>query len=280
MHHHPRHPAAAFTLVELLVVIAIIALLIGILLPVLGAAKEAAKAGVCRSNIRQIAIANTTYAVDNHEFLVPASFDIANELHRWHGFRAATSDAFDPARGPLRDYLGEDGKVKRCPSFNNYREDSPGVWSLTFEAGCGGYGYNSNYLGGRSDRHFYPDDSRYTAATHEIMQPSGTVLYADAGLWQQSGSDLFLIEYSFLHPPYFLTPDGVQTSWGHPTPSLHFRHGGLTASVAWADGHVSSPRIEWSAPNTYCTMLSPTDLFNLGSGWFGPNDRNDLYDLQ
>ena len=53
---HGRRCGGAFTLVELLVVIGILAVLVGILLPTLGRARESAKAVQCLSNLQQIGV--------------------------------------------------------------------------------------------------------------------------------------------------------------------------------------------------------------------------------
>lgn len=56
---------SAFTLIELLVVIAVIALLIGILLPALGSARNAGRSAACLSNTRQLTLAANMYMQDN-----------------------------------------------------------------------------------------------------------------------------------------------------------------------------------------------------------------------
>jgi prepilin-type processing-associated H-X9-DG protein/prepilin-type N-terminal cleavage/methylation domain-containing protein len=117
----PRRNVAAFTLIELLVAIGIIAILAGLLLPVLSAAKNRAQAARCVSNLKQFALALELYARD-HDDRLPPNADGRHEalgakwVEGWLGLPGpdCTNTLF-LQRSLLAPYLGREVGIWRCP---------------------------------------------------------------------------------------------------------------------------------------------------------------------
>ena len=95
----------AFTLIELLVVISIIALLIGILLPALSAARQTANAATCLSRLRNIGQGLYIYANENKQSLPPGTSNNTNWALLLYNTMGASGSSFaDQSRD---DFLNE-----------------------------------------------------------------------------------------------------------------------------------------------------------------------------
>lgn len=133
----------AFTLIELLVVVAIIVVLIAILMPSLGQAREQSKQVVCGTNVRQLVTAFFVYAEENGTILPYASAQFS-------GTQVMTWDKLihRQINGTLSDYdllnstlTSNAPKVLRCPSDTTIRPSWAvnAVRSYSMPAGAQGY---------------------------------------------------------------------------------------------------------------------------------------------
>jgi len=243
----------AFTLVELLTVLAIVGILAALIMPAISRARDAAKSTAGLSNLRQLAQANLAYASDHRGQFCPAtSF---NNRRRWHGERANSSAPFDPTKGFLAPYLGQSGRVKLCPRFDDLDQSA-----TSFELGTGGYGYNSAYIGGT------PLDWTIPNFLQRLPNPARTVMFASTAFAVASGPQ----EYPSTEPYQSLAPSGQPN--GALQPSTHFRHDGK-AHVAWCDGRVTA-----ESPNAaVSTNYYGGDNTRHHIGWFGPTDHNGYW---
>ena len=234
-----RHTNGGFTLIELLVVIALIAILMAILMPALGLARDQGRKMKCAGNLRSLALANNVYVANNDDWTVPCRFITPSGTTLWTSnkqFRKYIGyDVTDPGLSTVQT-----PKKYKCPS------DRQKAYAHAYNVETGtttgtlvSYGYNIEdfypSVGSPSwDATMLMDVLGYKMTT--IQQPATKMQFNEAQDWwsKWKGAD-------YIHGWDVLGQMGTVNQYkavgcGGPT---MYRHN-ESANLAFYDGHVET----------------------------------------
>lgn len=225
----------AFTIIELLVVIAIIAILAGILIPILGTAREQARRAVCRSNLKQIGVAITMYSDQYNGQMPYQGFIICNTSTFTISHFDWTYMPYPPMRplglGLLYPRYLSDLSVFFCPSANYNTKDGVGGlqnWGRDQEPGV-----TSSYLYKAINAHQAfnmrnPEVRRVVGSAYQLTQHKAIVM---DNLWSLGGVVRHNHRGEFVN---ILFSDGRVTGVPDPDHKAEYK-APVQACWAWAD---------------------------------------------
>ncbi|MEM9883478.1 MAG: prepilin-type N-terminal cleavage/methylation domain-containing protein [Planctomycetota bacterium] len=210
----------AFTLIELLVVLTIASLLVSLVLPVLGASREAARDLSCKANLQQMNIgwsavlADTRHRIpETHSASVPPGNPAADPVfQRWDLL------LFDRMNTPI--VPGQRPRIV-CPASRD------AFGSIDNTSGHTTYGVSVRWDLGSA-----PGDNE-RKSWDMLLSPSTYPFFADTDALRIGDLEIIRDEFGLRTSPY--------TS---PTWQLGFFHPEATTNIAWGDGHVSSRRTD------------------------------------
>ena len=248
--------ARGFTLIELLVVIVVIAILAGLLLPALSAAKSKAKGVVCKSNIRQITLGLVLH-VDDY-----GHYPVYNDPK----FRRKNNALWPQMLEPYTNARWT-SQLYKCPEYKGLTIEGR-IEGDPLSNPLGSYGYNANGvkwrqsnlgLGGDHSKDLFSYDESQWENTqteirpikeHQVKSPSDMIALGDANLAFVSSENLRT--YYDLE-----VPEGTYSGWGlldvnhrnfwqqikplntNIIHAVQQRHGGRY-NVGFCDGHIES----------------------------------------
>lgn len=234
--HRPRQ---AFTLIELLVVMMIIAILMGLLLPMIRLVKEMARGTSCQSRQRQIGMFITNYVGENSG-LLPA----AGAGYPGYWYHLITGET---GLSPVPP----ESAVFMCSEDRHRAGDiaSPGSPNPAWRDGWISQGYNVQGLGGTGGPWFSTDTSHGSYASAAVLgqvaKPSMTVLVCDV----LANNNAAMAAAGW----------GYHQVAGNATPQAYPRHSGKrVCNVLWADIHVSG--VAARKPGDWSSLYEATSL--------------------
>ena len=230
-------PLKAFTLIELLVVIAIIAILVALLLPALGRAKEKARSAACASNVHQISLAATMYGGNNG----------SSYPWTWTGTNAGSGICWYSYLLPNL----ANTNVLLCPTKESRRDGQPLPYIFSLDGIISDYAANYQ-IGGNSAPFIGP---MFPMKDTLIVSPATTVYIVDAGTQpvDTTNADLCVTSASpqkkqcwVLDDPgsnqggLVCAPSSSDDNWCGPS-ICHLGN----SNVGFADGHEESKKPQW-----------------------------------